>query len=216
MDPQEAYDVFVAAACFSVQTSGGPVLLYELTPDQSSEIKAQSRRSDSLMLAKQYVKAKEAVEDLQKRLSVFPAALPVRGPTKVTSNVAGPPKTGVLVPYVKVAPPAMASVAKRHEYGLCLATFSGYWNGLVQSKVGKAYKTVFKWFVLVLVSAPLIMLWIFLAQFVLSLGYLAMHPEVFVSGFVRLMLNAPRLGDQIMVNIYNRVSADLSAYMFGT
>jgi len=224
MDPQEAYDAFASAACFVVQTSSGQAHLFELSADQIAEVKQQMRRSDVLMLAKQYFKAKEAVEELQRRLTVFPGSVATppfgaRGPARSPASVLEPrasvtpnAKSCAMVPYVKVAPPSMASVARRHEYGLSLYSFNWALKACFNSAVGKAYLKVIKLALFLCSVTPLVILCVLLVHLCLTLGYIAFHPELFVAGFFKLVLSVPTLTDFFVQRMWNQICSELSSW----
>ena len=62
-------------------------MIFELSSDQVSEIKQSMRRSDAIQLAKQYFKAQEAFEELQRRLASCNRTAKVDGPKPLTQTV---------------------------------------------------------------------------------------------------------------------------------
>ena len=220
MDPQEAYDIFVQAAVSSVQTNSGVSLLFELSSDQIAELKQTMRRSDTLLLAKQYIKATEAVEELKRRLANFPAGGPPPG--AANSKPPAPPyamaknNALALVSRVKVAPANMASVARRHEAGFSLTKMTAVANSFWQSRVGRWYVTALRVGFYVFTLAPLLVLCAFIFHVWLSLAYLCMHPELIVSGFFKVALNVPSLADHVVTRMWNQVAADTTAWLWGS
>ena len=66
MDPQRAYDVFQAAAMTTSVLSQGRVCFFEMNDAHFSEVRSMKSRNEAAALAKKYVKACEAVAELEK------------------------------------------------------------------------------------------------------------------------------------------------------
>ena len=150
MDPERARKLFEQAVVFSVQTSSGIAELYRLTPDQESFVKQSTKRSDTLMLAKKYLKAADAVEELEKALSAFPGLDTVLAPVPIHRQpqpyqVRGP-GNGQIVPYIPVAPARsnVLPVAKNgvHQYvGVNQLINSVVANSLLLCRHWRRYKS---------------------------------------------------------------------------
>ena len=72
MDPQRAYDVLSLAATRSAPLSTGRVCFFEFNETHAAEVRACKTRTDSHALAKKYLKACDALEDLEKGLENSP------------------------------------------------------------------------------------------------------------------------------------------------
>jgi hypothetical protein len=72
MDPQRALEIIGAAGLAIVHLSNGPVYLMELTDTQRAEVIKETGRSDSLRLAKKYIKVTAGMEELQAMVAVMP------------------------------------------------------------------------------------------------------------------------------------------------
>ena len=223
MDPQEACDAFAAAADHVVQTSSGQAFFSKFNVDQIAEVKQQMRPSDVLLLAKQYFKAIETVRELQRRLSVFPnamssalvkTAVPLNSPaTEAKPYNSGRARCeGAAVPYVKVAPPSMASLARRHEYGSSFYDFNFAIKRVANSPIGKAYIKFAKLALFLLAISPLIVLCVFMTHLCMTLVYLAFHPELLVTAFFKMIWGAPSLTDYFAKRIWNQISTEIGGW----
>ena len=135
MDPQQAFDLMAAAGLFSVQLAAqGRMHLYQLSSTDAAEIKASKQNSDQVRIAKKYVLAKEALENLGKVIEGYPAssvsepeppplqAGSLKGKFWGTSHtpkhlVPSQPANCALVLFVRVAPARQASFAAELVYG---------------------------------------------------------------------------------------------------
>ena len=169
MDPQQAFDAFAAAGPFVVQTAGGKMQLCELNDTGTAYIRQSNKRSDVIGMAKKYIKAKEAVDELVKALDAFPGATPDLPPVE-TCAAQGRPLTkdnpsNAVVPYVNIAPPTYARQARMQEIGL---DFKWVWVSLDdvrKSWLFRMYKKAAVMWIQLICLAPLLLLFAYAFHF---------------------------------------------------
>lgn len=214
MDPERARKLFEQAAAFSVQTSSGLSELYNMTPAQESFVKQSTKRSDSLTLAKKYLKASEAVEDLEKALSSFPGFEVAPPPAPLRNNhaphfVRGP-GGGQIVPYLPVAPARFERAARRQELGLDWFNLNNAMQAITSWKMWKWYWRVLKVLLIVLALAPLFILVAFTFQVAAAVLYLASHPELLIKASFGLARFFPTLASTAIGNMYDQYFLELA------
>ena len=182
MEPHRAAEAFESAQMFTVWTQGVQRPLYMLDEQQMAEIKSCSKRSDTLMLAKKYFKAAQAIEELEKALEAFPqgmkAALVPRSSQPYANVHKRPTSENRIVPYVPVAVTSRVAAAKRQELGYDWWNVKDWHSTFRKTRLGSWYWLTIKSIFYLLLVTPLILMLAFCAQFVLLIMYVAQHPEL--------------------------------------
>ena len=109
MDPQRAYDVFQAAAMTTPVLSQGRVCFFEMNDAHFSEVRSMKSRNEAAALAKKYVKACEAVAELEKAFETHATPTRMYRSPQVYHNSPAPigkDSSLAIVPLVKGAPVA--------------------------------------------------------------------------------------------------------------
>ena len=215
MDPERARKLFEQAAVFSVQTSSGLAELYRLTPDQESFVKQSTKRSDTLMLAKKYIKAADAVEELEKALSAFPGLDSSLAPVPIQRQpqpyqVRGP-GNGQIVPYIPVAPARYQRAACRQEWGLDWFNLNVAVQRICAWRVWGWYWFALKTLIVILAFAPLLILVAFTVQVVAAVLYVAAHPELMIKASFSIAQFFPNLAAQAVNNMADQYVAELTS-----
>jgi len=212
MDPQRAYDVLSLAATKSAPLSTGRVCFFEFNELHSAEVRACKSRTDCLSLAKKYVKAWDAIEDLEKGIEAFPhSARLYRAPQ--TYNIKGvgkspDPRVGAIVPFVKTAPverPLLQVAPKSmsdQPHGAVEILFSAF-AACRASRVVKHYGCALKAMFHVAAYLPLFVLMCACAYSVLTALYLAFNPVV----LAKLVLLSAK---NVVIAGIERVASDLN------
>lgn len=204
MDPQRAYDVLSLAATRSVPLSTGRVCFSEFKEIHAAEVRACKSRTDSLGLAKKYLKACEALEDFEKGLENSPnPARMYRAPqlydNKGVSKTPDP-SSGAIVPFAKTTPiehpisftPESQPVALR-SHNVCeraLITLTA----CSKSRVAQHYYSVLNIAFQIAVCLPLLMLICFCAYFTLTALYLVFHSAVLARLVLQMAKDVVSLG----------------------
>jgi len=188
MDPQRAYDLLSVAATRSVPLSTGRVCFFELTDSHSAEIRAGKSRTDSLGLAKKYLKACEALEELEKGLEASPQPARLYRAPQVYANKGKAkfpdPRSCAIVPFVKTAPLQHPLTFTNESQIAChlpsnmldRAVFTA--KSCLESRAYQHYCFAFKTVFQILVYLPMFVLMSFCVFLILASLYLAFHPAV--------------------------------------
>lgn len=195
MDPQKAFEAFATAGPFIVQTGQGQMHLYELTDTAMAHLKQSNKRSDVITLAKRYIKAMEAVTELEKALEVFPGASESAKVSNTCVPQAKPAAqiTNAMVPYVNVAPPSAARKAYMQEVGLDFSYFVSGLSNFRNSFLYKMYKRAFLLWFQFLLLAPLFILVAYGFHFMGATVYVASHPALGIHAVFALFKALPGL-----------------------
>ena len=82
MDPPTAQLLLTTAALMQVPVQGRFECLHELSAGAEAEIRQSSKKGDSILVAKKYLKALDALGELEKAMAVFPSGGNMRPPQK--------------------------------------------------------------------------------------------------------------------------------------
>ena len=214
MDPQRAYDVLSLAATRSAPLTTGRVCFFEFSEIHAAEVRACKSRTDCLGLPKKYVKACDAIEELEKGLENSPhSARMYRAPQVYSNKSVGKcpdPRASAIVPFVKTAPvqhPLVSAlnsqpvpVEPHNVLDRVIDKFSACLKSRVALHYGFALKAAFH----IMVYLPMFVLMCVCAYFVCAACYLAFHPVVLAKMLLLSVTNLLNAGIE-------RVASDLNA-----
>ena len=204
MDPQRAYDVLSVAATRSVPLSTGRVCFFELTDSHSAEVRAGKSRTESLSLAKKYLKACEALEELEKGLETSPQPARLYRAPQVYNNKcpaqSPDPRSCAIVPFVKTAPVRHPLTSTKDEPIVSpmpsnvLDRAATCFSSCLKTRIFQHYCFACKFAFQVLVYVPIFVLMAFCVFCVLASLYLAFHPAVFAKLTLQSILRLVHAG----------------------
>ena len=216
MDPQRAQLIFTEAGLASVTLNGKRYFLNDTSEEQLRQIK--SSRGPSLAFARTYVRAVEAVHELEKACALLGQDL-----TAMRDNVsfaATKPKTNdddskpaaslkAIVPYVPtIAADPVAKAGFRPSAWLrdLLAFYEA-------SYVTAAYKHIWNWSLKLLIYLPLILMWIVLLLLALLGLRILNEPELIIQAAFYMLRSIPSYSTWAAERMLQQVQTELHNFL---
>ena len=224
MDPPTAQLLLTTAALMQVPVQGRFECLHELSAGAEAEIRQSSKKGDSILVAKKYLKALDALGELEKAMAVFPSGGNMRPPQKYSFvkskflpackfSAACPDASlaNAVVQYVPSAPLSKIGAAKRQEWGIDNTTASDLVNAICLSPIWSRYKLVWHIFTQLLWYGPLCLIVVYMCYAGFAMAHLALHPEILVKVIFRTAKSSPGFivshSDAVAASIWSEMVA---------
>ena len=168
-------------------------MFYELTASGEAEVRPSGKKSDIFVAARKYIKAIDALSELERALANFPGEQkpPLRGQQVYAPTSNAKTKSQAIVPYFSSVPVSKINAAKRQEMGVDWFNFAAAVSWMFHSVPGRLYLKFLCLAGKCLLYGPLVIGVVYLIYGLVAMWYLLLHPELLARGIVSFLRASP-------------------------
>ena len=214
MDPPRAQAVLTHASMLTVPTGSGAAKIFELTDTQKEAIRGSRLRSPAVAAAKKVLKIQSLLNELEADLDEMKITIPAEQRPQAHVAAAAAAKTPAenlaIVPFIATVPIEQAAAAEHEKKKK--VHFNVTWRPPPWlTELAKPMLPVFKVWKLALWYAPALVIYMMLLYSVMAVGYLGLHPELFVKFLFGCLDAIPNYASYVSARMFEQLQLELES-----